>query len=102
MGIISDALSLTAEKEKFTIDSASSLHAAKVELDADETTFIETKSNAAITAKYSLEYLKKMIKASKLTNKIQIQFDKDYPLRLDYLVKDKVSLSFILAPRVSD
>ena len=102
MGIISDALSLTAEKEKFTIDSVSSLHAAKVELETDETTFIEMKHDAPITAKYSLEYLKKMIKASKLANKVQIQFDKDYPLRLDYLVKDRMNLSFILAPRVSD
>ena len=101
MGIISDALSLTAEKEKFVIDSSSSLHAAKVELQAGEEMSIENASGI-ITSKYSLEYLKKMIKASKLTNQVKIQFDKDYPLRLDYLVKDKMNLSFILAPRVSD
>ena len=40
--------------------------------------------------------------AEQLTDKVKIQFDKDYPLRLDYLVKDKMNLSFILAPRVSD
>ncbi len=101
MGIISDALSLTAEKEKFTIDTSSSLHSARVELPAGNETSIEN-STGIVNAKYSLEYLKKMIKASKLTNKVQIQFDKDYPLKLDYLVKDKMNLSFILAPRVSD
>ncbi len=101
MGIISDALSLTAEKERFIIDSSSNLHAARVELQADEETSIEN-TLSLVTSKYSLEYLKKMIKASKLTNTVKIQFDKDYPLRLDYLVKDKMSLSFILAPRISD
>jgi len=31
-----------------------------------------------------------------------IQFNKDYPLRLDYKAIDKVALSFILAPRVEN
>lgn len=101
MGVISDALTLTAEKEKFIINAVSNLHAAKVELQKDKETSIEN-SSTLVTSKYSLEYLKKMIKASKLTNEVQIQFDKDYPLRLDYLVKDKMNLTFILAPRVSD
>lgn len=101
MSIISDALSLTVEKDKFYVDSTSNLHAAKVELSSNEETSIEV-NTSSVSSKYSVEYLKKMIKASKLTNKVQIQFDKDYPLRLDYLVKDKMNLSFILAPRVSD
>ena len=101
MGVIADALSLSVEKDKFIVNASSSLHSAEVELVKDENTFIEN-SSEKVTSKYSLEYLKKMIKASKLSNKVQIQFDKDYPLRLDYLVKDKMSLSFILAPRVSD
>jgi hypothetical protein len=31
-----------------------------------------------------------------------IQFNKDYPLKLEYKTVDKVSLSFILAPRVEN
>ena len=49
-----------------------------------------------------IEYLKKIIKGSKLSDKVVLQFDKDYPLKADYLVKDKLSLSVILAPRVSN
>ena len=56
----------------------------------------------AIKSKYSIEYLKKIIKGSKLADTVTLQFNKDYPLRLDYLVKDKLSLSIILAPRVSN
>jgi hypothetical protein len=31
-----------------------------------------------------------------------VQFNKDYPLKLDFKEVDKVSLSFILAPRVDN
>ena len=53
-------------------------------------------------AKYSVEYLKKIMDASKLTDNVSIQFNKDYPLKLDYIVVDKLQLSFILAPRVEN
>ena len=43
-----------------------------------------------------------MIKASKLADKVTIQFSKDYPLKIDYKVLDKLGLTFILAPRVSN
>ena len=43
-----------------------------------------------------------MIKASKLSNQLTLQFSKDYPLKLDYSVKDRMKLEFILAPRISD
>jgi len=101
IGIIADSLTLTAEPEKLVVESESNLHSAKVELPSDGNTAIELKGSA-VTAKYSLEYLKKMIKASKLTNKVKIEFSNDYPLKLDYLVKDRMNLSFILAPRIAD
>jgi hypothetical protein len=31
-----------------------------------------------------------------------VQFNKDYPLKLSYVSVDKVSLAFILAPRVEN
>jgi len=101
MGVISDALSLIAEKNKLTMDSSSNLHSAKVEIQESDDIEINA-TDTPITSKYSLEYLKKMIKTSKLSSKVKIQFNKDYPLRLDYLVKDKMNLTWILAPRISD
>ena len=101
IGVIADSLTLTAEPEKLILESESNLHSARVEIPSDGNTAIELKGSA-VTAKYSLEYLKKMIKASKLTDKVKIEFSNDYPLKLDYLVKDRMNLSFILAPRVAD
>ena len=59
-------------------------------------------SEDKVKAKYSIEYLKKMITASKLTNEVRIQFNKDYPLKLEYKAVDKLLLSFVLAPRVEN
>ena len=53
-----------------------------------------------IKSKYSIEYLKKMIAASKVSSTVKVQFNKDYPLKMEFLDLDKVMLSFILAPRV--
>jgi proliferating cell nuclear antigen len=33
---------------------------------------------------------------------VTIQFSTDYPLKINYIVKDKVELSFVLAPRVDN
>jgi hypothetical protein len=41
-----------------------------------------------------------MVIAGKLADEVIIHFNKDYPLKLDYKIIDKLNLSFILAPRV--
>ena len=39
---------------------------------------------------------------SKLADKVTIQYNKDYPLKLEYKEIDKVVISFVLAPRVEN
>lgn len=53
-----------------------------------------------VVARYSIEYLSKMLKASKLTEKVKLEFNKDYPIHLEFAIRDKVKLGFILAPRI--
>lgn len=101
-GIIGESVSLIADKESFIISSEGTTSNAKVEILSDDNTKILTNTENKIKAKYSVEYLKKMIKASKLADEVSIQFDENYPLKLDYLVKDKLSLQFVLAPRVQN
>ncbi len=59
-----------------------------------------TETQDKVKAKYSIEYLKKMVSGSKIADTVQIQFNKDYPLKVDFKEVDRVMLSFILAPRV--
>jgi len=100
MDIIGESVSFTAGKKNFQINSASELSKANVDINADDDTKIEAKEQ--IKAKYSIEYLKKMIQGSKLADKVTISFNKDYPLKLDYTVLNKLQMSFILAPRVDN
>jgi hypothetical protein len=43
-----------------------------------------------------------MMAAGKIADDVTIQFNKDYPLKLEYKAVDKIFLSFILAPRVEN
>lgn len=98
--IIGESVAFVAAAKHFRISSSSDLSKADVEIPADERTAIDAKEETR--SKYSIEYLKKMIQGAKLADKVAVSFSKDYPLQLDYTVKDKLQLLFILAPRVDN
>jgi len=100
--IVGEAVTFVAEPKKFTVNAEGDLSNANIEIGADDDTKITMDAGDPVKAKYSIEYLKKMIAGSKISSNVKIQFDKDYPLKLDYSVQDKVQLSFILAPRVEN
>ena len=92
--VVADSCSFISEADKFIIQAKGSLNSFKSEF-TDE---VNIQAEPA-TSKYSLEYLQKMIKATKLTDKSVINFSNDYPLKLEFTTP-LVELSFILAPRV--
>ena len=102
MDVIAESVVLVVDKDRFLVEAESNLSDAKSEIGKDSGVIIKTNTKEAVKSKYSIEYLKKIIKGSKLSDKVNIQFSKDYPLRVDYLVKDRLSLTVILAPRVSN
>ncbi|HII29617.1 TPA: proliferating cell nuclear antigen (pcna) [Candidatus Woesearchaeota archaeon] len=100
--IVSESVSLIADGDKFRVSAEGDLSRADIELKSGEETRVESSAKEKVRAKYSVEYLKKMMSGSKLADKVTLQFNKDYPLRLDYIAIDRVALSFILAPRVDE
>ena len=92
--VVSDACSFIVSEGKFIIE-AKGLNAARSEFSSDEAT-IQAEN---CKSRYSLEYLQKFIKASKLFDKTQLKFDNDHPLRIN-LRNDFMEVSFLLAPRV--
>lgn len=101
VGIVAESVNFLAEKGMFTVKAEGDLSKATIDIPADEHTSIMMDTDRA-KAKYSIEYLKKMITGSKLTDNVEVHFNQDYPLKLSYKVEDKVLLSFILAPRVEN
>ena len=99
--VVGESVTFGVQSETFVVASKGDLSKATVEIPADGQTKIECSEDGA-KAKYSIEYLKKMIQGSKLSDQVVIQFSKDYPLKITYAVKDKVELSFVLAPRVDN
>jgi proliferating cell nuclear antigen len=93
--VVADSCSFVSEPDRFLILAKGSLNSFKSEFSSDELNIQAEQSRA----KYSLEYLQKMIKATKITDKVRINFANDYPLRLDFNTPF-IELGFILAPRV--
>jgi len=100
--VVADSVAFIAEPGVFVIKAEGDLSKAKIEIKPSEETKINLDTDETLKARYSIEYLKKMINGSKLSDEVSISFNKDYPLKLDYKVVDKLSLSFILAPRVEN
>ena len=98
--IVAESVSFTADEHMFSVQATGDNNKVNIDIDPAKGTQIEAHEKSR--AKYSIEYLKKMIAGSKISSKVKIQFSKDYPLRLEYLEKDAVQLVFILAPRVDN
>ena len=99
--MVAESVMFTAEPKKFTVSAEGDLSQAKIEMKESESTKIKVDGDK-VKAKYSIEYLKKMICGSKIADEVSIYFSNDYPLKLEYKTVDKVLLSFILAPRVEN
>src|SRR3989338_3957482 len=99
--IVAESVMFQTMVDKFIVSAEGDMSKAKVEIDKSNETNITLKADN-VKSKYSIEYIKKMMVASKLADTVEINFSKDYPLRLDYKVMDKLLLSFILAPRVEN
>lgn len=98
--IVSESVVMAADKEKLVVSASGDLTKAEVEIKADAGVKITVSEPQK--AKYSIEYLKKMIAGSKLAANVNVKFSNDYPLTLEFTEKDKLSLTFILAPRVDN
>ncbi len=99
--IIADSLVMQAAPDSFKLSTKGDTSSAELELKNGQDG-LNMQAQGSLRARYPLEYLKKMIKASKISDRAVLEFGTDYPMRLGFVDVDKVSLKFILAPRVED
>ena len=100
--VVSDSVILEAVENKFTMKATGDISSTELTLEKGNQALLELDVKENVKSRYPLEYLKKMIKASKLANETYMRWSKDYPMRMDFMTVDKVSMGFILAPRVSE
>jgi len=102
VSVVAESVTFLGEKNKLSVKAEGDLSKAFIEIKGDNTTSIKCGGDEKIKAKYSLEYLRKMISGGKLTDNVSIYFNTDYPMKIEYKVTDRLLLSFILAPRVDN
>lgn len=92
--VVGDSCTFEIKEGKLII-GAKGMNSTKAEFSSDEAE-IEGENSRA---KYSLEYLTKFVKGSKLCEKTYLNFSNDHPLKLD-IKPEHFELSFVLAPRI--
>jgi proliferating cell nuclear antigen len=98
--IITDSVLFEASEGGFKMIAEGDINKSELELEKSSEALIGLETKGEVKARYPLDYLKKMIKAAKIADSITIKFGKDYPMMLTFEAIDKLSLKFILAPRV--
>ncbi len=92
--VVADACSFSVSDKKFVIE-AKNLNSVRSEFSLDEADI----SGEDTKSRYSLEYLTKFMKGSKLSERAILNFSDEHPLKISF-VNSKGTLRFILAPRV--
>lgn len=93
---ISNSIQFSAEHNKlFDLTATGNINKLNI-----ENRDVEIYAENPTSCKYSLEYLKQMVKAKDISKDVIIQFSEQYPLMLTYKQLDKTDMIFILAPKV--
>jgi proliferating cell nuclear antigen len=100
--IISDAVILEADPDSFTIRSRGDNRTAELKMQKGEDGIVSLEAKDHVKSTFSLDYLKKMIKASKISDVASVRIGNDYPLRMTFTVIDKAHIGFVLAPRIEN
>ncbi|RLE38653.1 proliferating cell nuclear antigen (pcna) [Candidatus Woesearchaeota archaeon] len=100
--VVAESVTFAGEPDKLTIYAEGDLSKARIDIKADDETKIKSETTEKVKAKYSIEYLKKMITGARISDDVRLSFNNDYPMKLEFAALDRVLLSFILAPRVEN
>lgn len=100
LGFIEEGVSFNITAKKFSINGKTNSMSGKI--DFEENTDVKITEEKDFICRYSMDYLKKFIKAEKLVNNVELSFSNDYPLKIEYKLVDRLLLGFILAPRGED
>jgi len=100
--VIGDSVILEAADKTFKMYAKGEISSAELAIKEGDKGLLGISTNGNMKARYPIEYLKKMSKVSKASKNLVLEFGTDYPLRLSFTALDKMSLKFVLAPRVEE
>jgi proliferating cell nuclear antigen len=101
-GVVADSVLFVATPSRFGMKADGDVSSTQLELEKGTKSLIDLMAAKEAKARYPLDYLKKMVKAAKLADSVTLEWSQDYPIKISFRSGDKVSLSFVLAPRVQE
>lgn len=99
--LVTDSIVFTLRKDAFSMKAESDASSSQLEL-SPGTVLKNVTADQPVRARYSLDYLKKIFKARKLSDTAKIAMATDYPMKVQFEVPNKMRLAFVLAPRVEE
>lgn len=100
--LVGDSIIFTARKDGFLMKTESDTSLAQMDLMTGTAGLKIVEISEPVRSRFSIDYLKKIMKSRKLTNNVSLSMSTDYPLKMDFDVPGKMQMSFILAPRVEE
>ncbi len=100
--IVTDTVILGASANEFTMRAEGDLSKVEISLVKGSPDVIGLDAKTTVSSKFSLEYLKKIVKGAKIADTAKIQLGNDYPLKVTLRAVDNLQISYVLAPRVED
>ena len=103
--IITDSVVFSTNPMRFAMMAEGDVSRTELELEKGNEALLELVVDGGakdIKSRYALDYLKKMVKAAKIADSVSIEYAQDYPMRLSFVAGDKVRISYIIAPRVTE
>ncbi len=100
--LITDSVIFTVQKDQLTMKGESDSSFTQLDMMKGDGSLRIININEPVRARYSLDYLKKIIKAKKLSPETKLSLANDYPMKIQFEVPGKMQLGFILAPRVEE
>lgn len=98
--IVADSVLLEASDSSFEMRAESESKKSELRVEKGSEGLVEIQSGGA-KARYPIDYLKKFVKASKMSENAKISFGNDYPMKIE-LQGENIYLSMVVAPRVSE
>ncbi len=102
--IVAESIALVAQEKLLSVRAEGDLSKVTIDIPQDNDTkiVIQDGEETPVIARYSIEYLKKMVSAGKIADKVTLHYKTNHPIKLEYRVLNKIHLGFILAPRVDN
>lgn len=98
--LVSDTLVFMTAGGRLFINADHDQSSVELEMGNDVIKNLKTADNSR--GRYSIEYLKKIMKAKKISEHVSLGYSTDYPMKILFNIPGKARLCFILAPRVEE